>query len=97
MRSDHLATHFLVSIGRFRYATALKNSFLSIDGGISSLKDLDKQGWVLGSSANVFVSNHNTERNNGSLNVFSPFNTYLLATIFSLYGPLVLICSENRS
>ena len=45
---------------RFRYTTALREAFLQ--GGISSLENLDNLGWVAGSDANVFVSNHDTER-----------------------------------
>jgi len=56
-------------------------------GGIAALRDLDGQGWVSGSKANVFVTDHDTERNGGSLNANSPSNTYLTATIFSLAHP----------
>ncbi|GLB36842.1 putative alpha-amylase [Lyophyllum shimeji] len=72
-------------VQEFRYTTALKNAFLG--GGISSLQNLDNQGWVPGSQANVFVTNHDTERNGGSLNINSPSNTYITATIFSLAHP----------
>jgi len=61
------------------------NAFLG--GGISNLQDLDNQGWVPGNSANVFVTNHDTERNGASLNVNSPSNTYVTATMFSLAHP----------
>ncbi|KAH9476533.1 Alpha-amylase [Psilocybe cubensis] len=72
-------------VQEFRYTTALKNAFSG--GGISSLQNLDNQGWVSGSQANVFVSNHDTERNGDSLNINSPSNTYITATIFSLAHP----------
>ena len=49
-----------MTYSRFRYTTALKNAFSG--GGISSLQNLDNQGWVPGTSANVFVTNHDTER-----------------------------------
>jgi hypothetical protein len=45
---------------RFRYTTALQQGFLQ--GGIAALQNLDDRGWVAGSDANVFVSNHDTER-----------------------------------
>ncbi|KAF5349438.1 hypothetical protein D9758_014631 [Tetrapyrgos nigripes] len=61
------------TVFRFRYTTALKNAFLG--GGISSLQNLDNQRWISGSQANVFVTNHHTERNGGSLSQFSPSNT----------------------
>ncbi|KAJ7208225.1 glycoside hydrolase [Mycena pura] len=72
-------------VQEFRYTTALKNAFLS--GGISGLQNLDNQGWVAGSQANVFVANHDTERNGNSLNINSPSNTYITATILSLAHP----------
>ncbi|KAJ7175109.1 glycoside hydrolase family 13 protein [Mycena crocata] len=72
-------------VQEFRYTTALKNAFSG--GGISNLQNLDSQGWVAGSQANVFVANHDTERNGGSLNINSPSNTYITATIFSLAHP----------
>ncbi|TBU31516.1 glycoside hydrolase [Dichomitus squalens] len=72
-------------VQEFRYTTALKNAFLG--GGISSLESFDNLGWVDGSVANVFVTNHDTERNGNSLNNNSPSNTYVTATIFSLAHP----------
>ncbi|KAH8996004.1 glycoside hydrolase [Lactarius akahatsu] len=74
-------------VQEFRYTSALRDAFLGLDGGISSLEDLDGRGWVAGSSANAFVSNHDTERNKGSLNVYSPSNAYTLASVFSLAHP----------
>ncbi|KAH9054852.1 hypothetical protein EDB87DRAFT_1567972, partial [Lactarius vividus] len=84
-------------VQEFRYTSAVRDAFLGLDGGISSLEDLDSRGWVAGSSANAFVSNHDTERNKGSLNVYSPSNAYTLATIFSLahpYGSRVSVLSS---
>ncbi|KAJ7108322.1 glycoside hydrolase [Mycena epipterygia] len=72
-------------VQEFRYTTAVQNAFSG--GGISSLQDLDDQGWVAGTQANVFVANHDTERNGDSLNINSPSNTYITATIFSLAHP----------
>jgi hypothetical protein len=50
------------SLARFRYTSALRDAFFGADGGIASLEDLDNRGWVPGSGANAFVSNHDTER-----------------------------------
>ncbi|KAG6884413.1 hypothetical protein C0993_011372 [Termitomyces sp. T159_Od127] len=85
-------------VQEFRYTTAVKNAFLG--GGISSLQNLDNQGWVAGNTANVFVSNHDTERNGASLNINSPSNTYITATIFSLahpYGTPTVLSSYTYS
>jgi len=51
------------------------------------MQSFDNWGWVPGSGANVFVTNHDTERGSNSLNAYSPSNTYTLATIFSLAHP----------
>ncbi|PPQ71147.1 hypothetical protein CVT26_010840 [Gymnopilus dilepis] len=72
-------------VQEFRYTTTLMNAFLN--NGIASLQNLDNQGWVSGSQANIFVTNHDTERNGNSLNINSPSNTYITATIFSLAHP----------
>ncbi|KAI8986851.1 glycoside hydrolase [Trametes punicea] len=72
-------------VQEFRYTTALQDAFL--DGGISSLESFDNLGWVPGTGANVFVTNHDTERNGNSLNINSPSNTYVTAMIFSLAHP----------
>ncbi|KAI0071345.1 glycoside hydrolase [Panus rudis PR-1116 ss-1] len=72
-------------VQEFRYTSALKDAFLN--GNIASLQDLDNRGWVPGNQANVFVTNHDTERNGNSLNNNSPSNTYVTATIFSLAHP----------
>ncbi|ETW76368.1 glycoside hydrolase family 13 protein [Heterobasidion irregulare TC 32-1] len=72
-------------VQEFRYTTALQDAFSS--SGISGLQNLDSNGWVSGSGANVFVADHDTERNGNSLNANSPSNTYYLAHIFSLAHP----------
>ncbi|KIM37787.1 carbohydrate-binding module family 20 protein [Hebeloma cylindrosporum] len=72
-------------VQEFRYTTALKDAFSG--QGISSLQNLDNRDWVAGSQANVFVANHDTERNGNSLTYSSPSNTYITATIFSLAHP----------
>jgi len=81
-------------VQEFRYTTALMNAFLQ--GGIASLQNLDSQGWIAGSGANVFVSNHDTERSSNSLNPYSPSNAYTSAVIFSLahpYGTISVLSS----
>ncbi|KAJ7108267.1 glycoside hydrolase [Mycena epipterygia] len=85
-------------VQEFRYTTAIQNAFSG--GGISSLQNLDSNGWVAGTQANIFVANHDTERNGGSLNINSPSNTYITATIFSLahpYGTPTILSSYSFS
>ncbi|KAK0448445.1 glycoside hydrolase family 13 protein [Desarmillaria tabescens] len=85
-------------VQEFRYTTALQNAFGG--GSISGLEDLDSQGWISGSQANVFVANHDTERNGNSLNVNSANNAYVIATIFSLahpYGTPTILSSYQYS
>ncbi|KAF8060728.1 glycoside hydrolase superfamily [Lyophyllum atratum] len=84
--------------GSFRYTTAVKDAFSG--GGISNLQNLEGRGWVAGNQANVFVTNHDTERNGASLNINSPSNTYITATIFSLahpYGTPTILSSYSYS
>ncbi|KAB5588890.1 Glycoside hydrolase family 13 protein [Ceratobasidium theobromae] len=85
-------------VQEFRYTTALKDAFGS--SGISSLYGLENNGWVSGSGANVFVANHDTERNGNSLNHNSGSNIYTLATVFSLsypYGTPTILSSYSFS
>ncbi|GJE98243.1 glycoside hydrolase family 13 protein [Phanerochaete sordida] len=70
---------------KFRYTTTVQNAFSNAE--LSGLQNLDSLGWVPGTSANVFVTNHDTERNGASLNVKSPANIYTLAMVFSLAHP----------
>ncbi|KAF9039953.1 glycoside hydrolase family 13 protein [Panaeolus papilionaceus] len=82
---------------RFRYTFTLRDVFQGGDG-IASLQNLDDNGWVSGTSANVFVANHDTERNGGSLRWDSPSNTYVTATVFSLahpYGTSTILSSYS--
>ncbi|KAF7327096.1 Alpha-amylase [Mycena kentingensis (nom. inval.)] len=71
-------------VQEFRWTTAVKNAFLG--GGISGLQNPDPS-WIASGQANIFVANHDTERNDASLNINSPSNTYITATIFSLAHP----------
>lgn len=85
-------------VQEFRYTTALMDAFLS--GGISSLKTLEGRGWIAGSQANIFVADHDTERNGASLNYKSPSNTYITAHVFSLahpYGTPTVLSSYSFS
>jgi len=84
----------------FRYATALKAAFL--DGGIASLQNLppDNQSWVPTDKANVFVADHDTERDASTLNMTSPSSTYITASVFSLahpYGTPTVLSSFSYS
>ncbi|KAH7318869.1 glycoside hydrolase [Rhizoctonia solani] len=84
-------------VQEFRYTSALQSAFQS--GGISSLNDLDSRGWVASSGANVFVSNHDTERNGASL-TYKSGSIYTLAHVFMLaypYGTPTVLSSYTFS
>ncbi|TEB26677.1 glycoside hydrolase [Coprinellus micaceus] len=72
-------------VQEFRYTSTLRDAFLN--GDISGLQDFGNRGWIVGNGANVFVANHDTERNGASLNIDSPRNSYILANIFLLAHP----------
>ncbi|KAI0812488.1 glycoside hydrolase superfamily [Irpex lacteus] len=83
-------------VQEFRYTTTIKNAFLN--GAINGLQNFDNLGWVASNKANVFVTNHDTERNGNALNNYSPSNTYVLALIFSLahpYGTVSVLSSYS--
>nr|AOC97454.1 alpha-amylase [Flammulina velutipes] len=85
-------------VQEFRYTSTLQNAFQNRD--IAGLQNLENRGWVAGSSANVFVANHDTERGGSSLNVNSANNAYVIATIFSLahpYGTPTILSSYSFS
>jgi hypothetical protein len=87
-------------VQEFRYTTAVMNAFNGQGNGIAGLQDLDSQGWINGSGANVFVANHDTERGGSSLNSNSPSNEYYNAMIFSLahpYGTPTILSSYKYS
>ncbi|GJJ13001.1 hypothetical protein Clacol_007250 [Clathrus columnatus] len=75
------------------FTTAVQSAFTG-NTPLTSLQDLDNQGWVPSDLANIFVSG-------GSLNYNSSSNGYVLATILSLahsYGtPTVLSSYEFTS
>ncbi|KAJ1307095.1 hypothetical protein OPQ81_001213 [Rhizoctonia solani] len=84
-------------VQEFRYTSALQSAFQS--GGISSLNDLDNRGWIAASGANVFVSNHDTERNGQSL-TYKSGSIYTLAHVFMLaypYGTPTVLSSYTFS
>ncbi|KZP07860.1 carbohydrate-binding module family 20 protein [Athelia psychrophila] len=84
----------------FRYVVALKAAFLGSSSSISTLENLNSQGWVDGSVANVFVATHDTERDGTSLIYSSPDNTYITASVFSLahsYGTPTILSSYSFS
>ncbi|KZW01365.1 glycoside hydrolase family 13 protein [Exidia glandulosa HHB12029] len=74
------------NVQEFRFTSTLQDAFSS--GGISSLVDtIPGESWLASGDANVFVANHDTERNDASLNYLSPSNTYTLAHVFMLAYP----------
>ncbi|KAL1745528.1 glycoside hydrolase superfamily [Schizophyllum fasciatum] len=72
-------------VQEFRYTHTIRDAFNN--NALDQLQDLESKGWVAGSSANVFVANHDTERGGDSLNYNSPNNIYTTAMIFSLAHP----------
>ncbi|RXW23024.1 hypothetical protein EST38_g2834 [Candolleomyces aberdarensis] len=85
-------------VQEFRWTTTIRDAFLN--GDIASLQSLDNRGWVPGNIANIFVANHDTERGGSSLNINSPSNSYILATMFSLahpYGTPTILSSYSFS
>jgi hypothetical protein len=84
-------------VQEFRFTTAIASAFNGSGNGVAGLQNLDSQGWISGSSANIFVANHDTERTPGaSLNSNSPSNKYINAMIFSLahsYGTPTILSS----
>ncbi|KAG8715176.1 hypothetical protein FRC09_016844 [Ceratobasidium sp. 395] len=86
-------------VQEFRYTKNIKNAFTT-SAGIAGLNGAEKNGWLGSSVANVFVSNHDTERTGDSLNYKSPSNTYTLAMVFSLsypYGTPTILSSFSFS
>ncbi|KAG8737470.1 hypothetical protein FRC10_008154 [Ceratobasidium sp. 414] len=86
-------------VQEFRYTKNLKNAFTT-SAGIAGLNGVENNGWLASSVANVFVSNHDTERTGDSLNYNSPSNTYTLAMVFSLsypYGTPTILSSFSFS
>ncbi|KAF8596149.1 alpha-amylase-domain-containing protein [Ceratobasidium sp. AG-I] len=71
-------------VQEFRYTSTIQTAFQS--GGISSLNGLESRGWIASTSANVFVSNHDTERTGPSLN-YKSGTIYTLAHVFMLAYP----------
>jgi len=72
-------------IQEFRFAYTLLDAFQK--SGISSLINLNNYGWIASNQANVFVSNHDTERGGSSLSYKSSNNMYTLGHVFMLAFP----------
>lgn len=75
------------------------NAFLGQNGGLASFQNLDNQGWTASLGANVFVTNHDTERQGPSLN-YTQTNLYTNAMILSLahpYGTPTILSSYSFS
>jgi hypothetical protein len=73
-------------VQEFRYTTAFQQAFNGQSGGIASLQTLDNGTLAAGPGANVFVTNHDTERNGNSLN-YSQSSLYTNAMVLSLAHP----------
>ncbi|CEL62905.1 alpha-amylase [Rhizoctonia solani AG-1 IB] len=84
-------------VQEFRYTSTIQNAFQS--GGISSLNGLENRGWIASGGANVFVANHDTERNGASL-TYKSGSIYTLAHVFMLaypYGTPTVLSSYTFS
>ncbi|KAF8594589.1 glycoside hydrolase [Ceratobasidium sp. AG-I] len=84
-------------VQEFRYTSALQDAFQS--GGISSLNNLESRGWIPSTGANVFVSNHDTERTGASLS-YKSGAIYTLAHVFMMaypYGTPTILSSYTFS
>ncbi|EUC56002.1 glycoside hydrolase family 13 protein [Rhizoctonia solani AG-3 Rhs1AP] len=84
-------------VQEFRYTSAIRDAFQS--GGISSLNGLESRGWVASSGANVFVANHDTEREPTALS-YKSGSIYTLANVFMLaypYGTPTVLSSYTFS
>ncbi|KAJ8701160.1 hypothetical protein PTI98_004117 [Pleurotus ostreatus] len=68
----------------FEYSKKIREAFMK--GSFMILKDLGRD-WVPSAHANVFVVNHDKERDGEALNANAPSNIYILAHIFSLAYP----------
>jgi len=72
-------------VQEFRFTSTLKSAFEG--GGLANLPKISSYGWVSSDRANVFVTNHDTERNGQALNYKSSNNIYTLAHVFMLAWP----------
>ncbi|KAF9491857.1 alpha-amylase-domain-containing protein [Pleurotus eryngii] len=70
----------------FEYTKAVRDAF--VNGNLAGLRELG-HGWIPSAKANVFVVNHDRERDGPSeaLNANSPSNMYILGHVFSLAHP----------
>jgi len=72
-------------VQEFRYAYGLLSAFSS--NAVANLKNFNNQGFLASNKANVFVTNHDTERGGSSLSYKSGANQYTLAHVFMLSYP----------
>ncbi|KAG8742772.1 hypothetical protein FRC10_000939 [Ceratobasidium sp. 414] len=70
-------------VQEFRYSSTVQSAFQS--DGISGLNGLENRGWISATGANVFVANHDTERNGASLS-YKSGAIYTLAHVFMMYA-----------
>ncbi|PSR82077.1 hypothetical protein PHLCEN_2v6147 [Hermanssonia centrifuga] len=86
--AKHMASTDIANItSRFTRAPYITQEVIYGAGEPITPNEYTYIGWVSGTQANVFVTNHDTERNGNSLNNNSPSNTYVTAMIFSLAHP----------
>ncbi|CAE6468326.1 unnamed protein product [Rhizoctonia solani] len=71
-------------VQEFRYPEALKAAFGG--GGIAGLRGIENRNWLISTSANVFVTNHDQERGGNAL-TYKSRSTYTLAHVFMLSYP----------
>jgi len=86
------------NVEAFQYAFALKSAFES--NGLAMFQNLDNQDWLSSSSANTFVANHDTERDDSTLKDSSASNMYQLAHVLMLahpYGTPTVLSSYQYS
>jgi len=87
------------NVQAFQYAFAMKSAFEK--NGLAMFQNLDnQQGWLSSSSANTFVANHDTERDDSTLKDSSGSNGYKLAHVLMLahpYGTPTVLSSYQYS
>ncbi|KAH8922494.1 carbohydrate-binding module family 20 protein [Atractiella rhizophila] len=87
----------LGNVHEFRYVATVRDAFKN--NNLVNLAGIPFSGWLPSASANVFIANHDTERNNGSL-TFNDGPLYTMGFAFSLahpYGTPTILSSFNFS
>ncbi|QRW17454.1 alpha-amylase [Rhizoctonia solani] len=85
-------------VQEFRYTSTLRDAFQK--GGISGLNGIENRGWIPSNKANVFISNHDTERTDGASLNYKSGSIYTLAHVFMLaypYGTPTILSSYTFS